>query len=182
MIEIKGENFLFGQIPLQTNGISDLLQFSKPASLGGKEKGLGHLLGDRATPLDDPSSEEVLKHRAKDTLVINPFVLKKFRVLCRNKSVDQLLGNPFIRDGNPIVHQEFSHHLILLRVNDRMNIEVSFLQRFKIRETMRVIEEEHGSAEKKQEGGEDKGVNHIKSQSLFLSLFGMILFFHEEKG
>jgi hypothetical protein len=109
-------------------------------------------------------------------------VLKKFRVLCGKESVDQLLGNPFIRDGDPIVHQEFSHYLILLRVNDRMSIEVSFLQRLKIRETMRVIEEEQRSGEKKQEGGEDKGVNNIKSQSLFPSLLGMFLFFHEEKG
>jgi hypothetical protein len=109
-------------------------------------------------------------------------VLKKFRVLCGKESVDQLLGNPFIRDGDPIVHQEFSHYLILLRVNDRMSIEVSFLQRFKIRKTMRVIKEEHGSGEKEQKGGEDKGVNNIKSQSLFPSLFRTILFFHEEKG
>jgi len=63
-----------------------------------------------------------------------------------------------------------------------MSIEVSLLQRFKIRETMRVIEEEQGSGEKKQKGGEDKGVNNIESQSPFPSLFGMILFFHEEKG
>jgi hypothetical protein len=92
-----------------------------------------------------------------------------------------LFGNPFIGDGDPIVHQKFSDYFILFRINNGISIEVSFLQRYKIRETMGIIEKEQGSREKKQKAKEDKGINRIKGQSPFPFFFRTIVFFHEEK-
>jgi hypothetical protein len=72
-------------------------------------------------------------------------MLKKFCVLCGDESVDQLFWNPFIGDGDPIVHQKLSNHFVFFGVDDGVSIEVSFLQGRKIRQAMGVIEKEQPS-------------------------------------
>jgi hypothetical protein len=56
-----------------------------------------------------------------------------------------LFRNPFIGDGDPIVHQKFSDHFVFFGVDDGESVEVSFLQGCKIRQAMGVVEKEQPS-------------------------------------
>ena len=103
------------------------------------------MLSDGASPLDNPSSEEVFEHRTEDSFVIDPLVLEKICVFCGNESVDQRFRNLLVRDGDPIIHQEFSDHFVFFGVDDGVSIEVSFLQGGKIRQAMGVVEKEQAS-------------------------------------
>ena len=73
--------------------------------------------------------EEVLEHGAGNAPVVDPLMLKEFRILCSDESLDQRLGNLLIGNGDPVVHQEFAHDLIFFGVDDGVSIKVSFLQR-----------------------------------------------------
>jgi len=166
---------------LQGKGISDLLQFSDETSLWREEESLGDLLSDGASSLDNPSGTEVFEHRPEYSPVIDPPVMEKTRILCGDESVYQLFRDTVIGDGDSIVHQKFSDDLIFFGVDDGVNIDVFCLQGCEIREAMGVKEKGQGSRNKKQEGSKDEGVNGIKHPSLFPSLLGMNLLFHEDK-
>jgi hypothetical protein len=77
-----------------------------------------------------------------------------------------MFGKLSIRDGDPIVHQKFTDHLILLRVGDGVGVEVSLLEGFKIREMVGVIEEEKTPGEQWYQEKEDEHIDDIGSPPL----------------
>ncbi len=108
-------------------------------------------------------------------------MLEKVCILRGDESVDQLFRNPFIGDGDSILHQVFSDHFIFFGIDDRKGVEVSILQGCEIGQAMGVIEKEQASQDEEDQDGEDEGTNDIKCPPLFPSLLNTVLFFHEEQ-
>ena len=121
------------------------------------------MLRDGTSSLDDPPCDQILEHCPSNSFVVDPLMFKKFCILCSDKGLNQRFGNPFVRDRDTIVHQKLPHQRILLRVDDGVCIEVSLLQRLKVRKTVGVVKKEKNPDEEGHNGGDDEGVYNVKS-------------------
>jgi len=99
-------------------------------------------------------------------------MLKKICVFCCNEGLDQGFGHPFLRNRDPIVHQEFSDHLIVFRIDDGISIEIPLLERLKVRKMVGVVEKKESPEQQRHEERKDEGNDEIESPSFPSSSLG----------
>ncbi len=160
MVEVEGDDLLFRQIGVDLVGEKGLLEFPHVALFRGEVEGLGDLLGDGASPLDDPPRLEILEEGPGHALHVEPLVLEEAGVLGGDEGLDHHLRDVFVFDDFSVFEEKLVDQLVIVRIDPRRDAGTVVLQGGDAGELFeeQIVEQaapREGGADKKHEADDD---------------------------